>query len=283
MRVGGFYRLPTRQELLAIVPELEQARQIALATVRWVKTFDFPSFEQDYTFVALQHPSEYPMNEGRIVSNKGLNIGADEFDAHFEEIHVQHSNALHCVMKDSARAYHVGPMARYALNFHQLPGDIQSEAKQAGLGEVCHNPFQRIIVRSIEVLYACDEALRIINSYQQHVFQESYLERGYQQPTKPFIDFEPKAATGFAVTEAPRGLLYHRYELDNNGDILDCDIIPPTSQNQKMIEDDLWKFVPQYLSLSDEKLQWHAEQAIRNYDPCISCATHFLKLEIDRS
>jgi coenzyme F420-reducing hydrogenase alpha subunit len=289
VRVGGFYRLPTPQELLAMVPELEQARQIALETVRWVKTFEFPHFEQDYTFVALQHPEEYPMNEGRIVSNKGLNISAAEFDEHFEEIHVQHSNALHCVMKNSVmkdsvmkeseQAYHVGPMARYALNFQQLPADIQDEAKQAGLGEVCNNPFKSIIVRSIEVLYACDEALRIIHAYQEHSVQQ----QNGQKPDKPFIPFEPKAATGFAVTEAPRGMLYHRYEVDNNGDILDCDIIPPTSQNQKMIEDDLWKFVPQYLSLSDEKLQWHAEQAIRNYDPCISCATHFLQLEINRS
>jgi len=279
VRVGGFYRLPTPQELLAMVPELEQARQIALETVRWVKTFEFPHFEQDYTFVALQHPEEYPMNEGRIVSNKGLNISAAEFDEHFEEIHVQHSNALHCVMKNSEQAYHVGPMARYALNFQQLPADIQAESKQAGLGEVCNNPFQSIIVRSIEVLYACDEALRIINVYQEHSVQQ----QDDQKPDKPFIPFQPKAATGFAVTEAPRGLLYHRYDVDNKGDILDCDIIPPTSQNQKMIEDDLWKFVPQYLSLSDEKLQWHAEQAIRNYDPCISCATHFLKLEVDRS
>jgi len=269
VRVGGFYRSPSHSELLAIVPELEQARQIALETVRWVKNFDFPDFEQDYTFVALQHPQEYPMNEGRIMSNKGLNISAADFDQHFEEIHVQHSNALHCVMKGSEQSYHVGPLARYALNFQQLPAEVQHEAKQAGLGEVCRNPFQSIIVRSIEVLYACDEALRVI--------------RTYQKPDKPCIPIEPKAATGFAVTEAPRGMLYHRYELDTSGDILDCDIIPPTSQNQKMIEDDLWKFVPQHLSLPDEKLQWHAEQAIRNYDPCISCATHFLKLEVDRS
>jgi coenzyme F420-reducing hydrogenase alpha subunit len=269
VRVGGFYRLPNHGELLALEPELEQARQIALETVRWVKSFEFPEFEQDYTFVALEHPKEYPMNEGRLVSNKGLNIGASEFDQHFQEIHVKHSNALHCVMKNSKQAYHVGPLARYAMNFKQLPAEIQFEAKQAGLGEVCRNPFKSIIVRSIEVLYACDEALRIIHNY--------------QKPVKPFQTILPKAAIGYAITEAPRGILYHRYQLDNSGDIVSCNIIPPTSQNQKMIEDDLWKFVPQYLSLPDDKLQWHAEHAIRNYDPCISCATHFLKLEVDRS
>ncbi|MCB2081920.1 MAG: Ni/Fe hydrogenase subunit alpha, partial [Rickettsiales bacterium] len=254
VRVGGFYKVPTKSALQKLVPELEKARDMARETVRWAASLEFPSFEQDYTFVSLVHPKEYPMNEGTIVSNKGLNILASDFDDHFKEIHVRHSNALHCVMKNGGGSYHVGPMARYALNFKQLPADIRREAEEAGLGMACTNPFQSIIVRAVEVLYACEEALRIINNY--------------EMPDAPFIGITPKAATGYAVTEAPRGLLYHRYQIDDEGIILDADIVPPTSQNQKMIEDDLWKFVPQYLDQSDENLQWHAEQAIRNYDPC---------------
>ena len=269
VRVGGFYKIPTKTELQKIVCELEQARDIARKTVQWVASLDFPEFEQDYTFVSLAHPEEYPMNEGHIMSNKGLDISAADYDNHFEEIHVKHSNALHCVMKDSNNSsYHVGPMARYALNYNQLPADIKMAANAAGLGEICNNPFKSIIVRAIEVLYACEEALRIIDNY--------------AMPDAPCIEITPQAATGYAATEAPRGILYHRYEVDDKGDIVDADIIPPTSQNQKMIEDDLWKFVPKYLDQPDEKLQWHAEQAIRNYDPCISCATHFLKLEVER-
>ena len=268
VRVGGFYKVPTKQELRAIVPALGQARETARETVRWAATLDFPEFEQDYTFVAMQHSDEYPMNEGRIVSSKGLNISAADFEDHFEEIHVAYTNALHCVMKDSQASYHVGPMARYALNFAQYPESTQDEAKRAGLDSVCNNPFKSILVRSLEVLYACEEALRIISNY--------------QTPEFPFVEIEPRLATGYPVTEAPRGILYHRYELDDQGNILHCNIIPPTSQNQKMIEDDLRKFVPLYLDQPDEKLQWYAEQSIRNYDPCISCATHFLKLDIDR-
>jgi len=269
VRVGGFYKVPQKAELQAIVPALKEARDIARETVRWTSTFDFLDFEQEYTFVSLVHPSEYPMNEGRIHSNCGLDITAEDYNEHFEELHVAHSNALHCVMKDSGKAYHVGPMARYALNFDNLPIDIQNEAKQAGLGNVCNNPFRSIIVRAIEVLYACEEALRIIDAY--------------EMPDRPCVEIEPEAATGYAATEAPRGILYHRYRVDNNDDILDCDIIPPTSQNQKMIEQDLWKFVQRHLDRPDKELQWYAEQAIRNYDPCISCATHFLKLEVKRS
>lgn len=269
VRVGGFYRVPTKKELQTLIAPLEKARDAALSTVRWVSTFNFLEFEHDYTFVALRHPEEYPFNEGRIVSNKGLDIGAADFDDHFEEQHVEHSTALHCVMKEGQKSYHVGPMARYALNFDRLPSFIQSAAQEAGLGKTCNNPFKSIIVRSIEVLYACEEALRII--------------KNYEMPDQPCVSFEVRAATGHAATEAPRGLLYHRYKIAKNGDIEDSVIIPPTSQNQKMIEDDLWRLVPQYTSLPDDQLQWHAEQAIRNYDPCISCSTHFLKLTVERT
>jgi len=267
-KVGGFYRAPARSELSDLRETLLRARELAAETVKWTGTLEFPNFEQDYTFVALRHGDEYPMNEGRIVSNKGLDIAASEYDDHFEEQHVAYTNALHCVMKPEGTCYHVGPMARYALNYDQLPHPIQDAALAAGIGRVCNNPFQSIIVRAVEVLYAVDEALRVIDSY--------------APPEQSSITVVPKAATGYAATEAPRGLLYHRYAIDQGGLITDANIVPPTSQNQKMIEDDLRCFVPTCMHKPDDEIQYLAEQAIRNYDPCISCATHFLKLEVDR-
>ena len=88
--------------------------------VRWVATFPFPDFERDYEFVALRHPDEYPFNEGRLVSNRGLDIDIADYDTEFEERHVAHSTALHSVLKRRG-AYLVGPLARYALNFDRLP------------------------------------------------------------------------------------------------------------------------------------------------------------------
>jgi len=267
-RIGGFYRLPSPEELAGLRERLMHARDLAFETVKWTGTLTFPQFSQDYTFVALHHPDEYPMNEGRIVSNKGLDIDASEFEAHFEEQHVEHSNALHCVMKPGDKSYHVGPMARYAINFDTLPDEIKQAAQAAGLGRACYNPFQSIIVRAVEVLYAVTEAIRIIDSY--------------TAPKHSAVDIKPRAATGFAVTEAPRGLLYHRYKIDDHGLIENANIVPPTSQNQKMIQDDLSRFVLTCIEQPDEKIQYLCEQAIRNYDPCISCATHFLKLKVDR-
>jgi coenzyme F420-reducing hydrogenase alpha subunit len=267
VRVGGFYKLPTKRELADLAERLKWARDAALETVRWVATFPFPDFDQDYEFVALAHPDEYPFNEGRIQSNRGLDIAAHEYDAHFVEEQVAHSNALHSILKMRG-AYFCGPMARYALSFDKLSPLAREAAREANLGAACTNPFKSIIVRAVEVLYACDEALRIIADY--------------DTPDAPAVPVEPRAAVGFGATEAPRGLLYHRYRIDDDGTILDAKIIPPTSQNQKTIENDLWRFIPARLELTQERLTWECEQAVRNYDPCISCATHFLKLQIER-
>ena len=267
VRVGGFYKVPSKQELSGLAEELKWAIPAALETVQWVASFSFPAFERDYEFVALSHPSEYPLDEGRLVSNKGLDIAVREYEQNFVEEHVEHSNALHSTLK-AGGTYFVGPMARYALNFDKLSPVAREAARSAGLDRVCMNPFQSIIVRAVELVYACDEALRIINNY--------------ERPDKPFIDVEPRASIGYGCTEAPRGILYHRYRFDEHGLILDAKIVPPTSQNQKSIEEDLFQFVESNIETPKEKLQWQCEQAIRNYDPCISCATHSIKVHLEQ-
>jgi sulfhydrogenase subunit alpha len=267
VRVGGFYKVPAKQELGPLVEQLKWGRAAALETVRWVAQLPFPDFEQDYEFVALRHPDEYPFNEGDLVSNKGLHIPVKAYEDHFIEEHVPYSNALHSILKEHG-AYFVGPLARYNLNADQLSPLAQEAARAAGLGPTCRNPFQSIIVRSVEILYAFDEALRLIEEY--------------EQPEFPAARVDPVAATGCACTEAPRGILYHRYHIDEGGTIRDAKIIPPTSQNQKTIEHDLWRYVEQYKDAPQEQLTWQCEQTIRNYDPCISCATHFLQLHVER-
>jgi sulfhydrogenase subunit alpha len=267
IRVGGFYKLPTRQELRSLIDDLHWAIDAATETAQWAATLSFPEFEQDYEFVALHHPTEYPMNQGRIVSNKRLDISADQFYDRFEEQHKPHSTALHSIIKGRGD-YFVGPLARFNLNFEQLTPRARSRAYEIGLLPVCGNPFKSILVRCIEVLFAAEEALQIIESY--------------EMPDRAVVDYTVKAGVGHGCTEAPRGILYHRYKLDEKGDILDAKIVPPTSQNQGRIEHDLWQFVEQHIDLADEQLRSRCEQIIRNYDPCISCSTHFLKLNVDR-
>jgi sulfhydrogenase subunit alpha len=267
VRVGGFYRVPRPRELAPLAEKMKAARDAALETLRWVSGFDFPDRERDYTFVTLRHPEEYPFNEGQIVSNRGLDIAAEDYDAHFSESHVKRSTALHSHMRDGA-SYLVGPLARYSLNFDRLSPEVQAAAREAGLGKVCANPYRSIVVRAVEVLHACEEALRIIDAY--------------VEPDAPAVAVEPRESVGFAATEAPRGLLYHRYRLEADGSIADAQIVPPTSQNQPSIEEDLANYIEGFLDLPDTELRHRCEQTIRNYDPCISCATHFLRLDMDR-
>jgi coenzyme F420-reducing hydrogenase alpha subunit len=267
VRVGGFYKAPVRSELESLVPDLEWGYRAAEETIRWVANLPFPDFEQDYEFVALRHADEYPFNEGTLVSNKGLDIPIRFFFEHVEETHVRHSTSLHAHLKERG-TYLVGPMARYALNFDKLSPTVQDAARSVGLGPICRNPFKSIIVRSLEMLHAFEEALRIIEEY--------------QEPERPVMNYTVRAGTGHGCTEAPRGICYHRYTMDAEGLITDAVIVPPTSQNQARIEDDLYEYVTRNIDLPDDKLQWQCEQAIRNYDPCISCSCHFLKLKVDR-
>ena len=265
--VGGFFKVPAESELRALTDELKWSLDASLSTARLVAGFEFPDFEPDYEFVALSHPDEYPFNEGRLVSNRGLDIEVGAYEDHFVEQHVKHSNALHSVRRGGG-SYLVGPLARFNLNFDRLPEVARQCARECGLAVRCRNPFRSIVVRSVELVFACWEALRIIEAY--------------RQPAAPRVDVQAREATGCAVTEAPRGILYHRYEIDAQGLIRSAKIVPPTSQNQKRMEDDLWHFVPQLTRLTNDEMTWKCEQAVRNYDPCISCATHFLKLHVER-
>jgi coenzyme F420-reducing hydrogenase alpha subunit len=267
VRVGGFYRAPTRRELRALVEPLERAREAALETVRWTASFDFPERIVDCELVALAYPGEYAIERGRIRSSGGLDLAPAEYDEHFEELHVERSNALQSRLRGGG-TYLCGPLARYSLGAAELSPLAREAAAEAGLGDECRDPFRSIVVRSVELVHACDESLRLIEAY--------------EEPERPAEPVEPVAGTGYGVSEAPRGLLYHRYRIDRDGTILDAKIVPPTSQNQLAIEDDLRDVVGRHTDLDDDALRGLCEQTIRNYDPCISCATHFLDLEVER-
>jgi coenzyme F420-reducing hydrogenase alpha subunit len=267
VRLGGFYRTPTKRELRPLAERLRWARDAALETVRVVSGFDFPDLEIDHELVALHHPDEYAITQGRVISDRGLDIEVSEFLEHIVEEHVEHSTSLHGHIIERGR-YLVGPLARYTLNYDQLPAVAREAATEAGLGKECRNPFRSIVVRAVETVAACDEAVRIIEEY--------------SEPDRPAVPVPPRAGVGHGATEAPRGILYHRYSIDDEGTILEADIVPPTAQNQDAIEADLRKLVTANLELDDHDLQHLCEQSIRNYDPCISCSTHFLDFTVER-
>jgi sulfhydrogenase subunit alpha len=267
VRVGGFYRAPAKKELSVLLEQIKKAREAALQTVRWTATLPFPDFEPDYEFVALSHPEEYAITRGRLISNRGLDIPVSAYEEHFAEEQAPYSHALQSV-RQGGGAYFVGPLARFNLNFEQLSPLAQDEAKKAGLTPMVRNPFKSIIVRAVEMLHVAEEAAALIEAY--------------EEPEEPAVPVKIRAGKGCGISEAPRGILYHRYRLDDQGLIQAAQIVPPTSQNQKSMEADLAQFAGRFLDLPDDKLTWRLEQALRNYDPCISCATHCLKVRVQR-
>lgn len=267
--VGGFYRAIRRSELTAMIDDFSWGLEAAIEVVRWVADFDFPDFVQPYEMVALQHDHEYPMNEGRIASTSGWSIEVAEFEKHFQERQVPHSTALHSVKLPEASSYHVGPLARLNLNRDRLTPTARALSDQVGIEWPCFNPYQSIVARGLELVHAYEEALEIM--------------RDYEPFSPPRVEYQPARAEGWSATEAPRGLIYHRYRIDDSGAIEFAKIVPPTSQNQMQIEADLRAILPDLLQGDDKQTALECEKLIRSYDPCISCSTHFLKLEIVRT
>jgi coenzyme F420-reducing hydrogenase alpha subunit len=231
---------------------------------------DFPPLERDYDFVSLWHADEYPMNEGRVRSSSGIDVHVADYEQHFVERHRPQSTALHSVLLPDERVYLCGPLARIALCQEQLSPPARRAAETCGVDWPVRNNFYSIVARAIEVVEAYAEAVRIVRSYNA-------------RPAESRIPFEPRPCEGCHATEAPRGLIYHRYRVGDDGLIAEAKIVPPTSQNQGQIEDDLRAYLPQVLGHDDAEATRRCEHLIRNYDPCISCATHFLKLQVERS
>ena len=267
VRVGGFSRVPQRAELDAFRPQLEAALGQAQATVELVATLEAPTFEREPRLVSLRHPDEYPMNEGRIVSSDGLDIAVDRWPDAFAEDQVAWSNALQAHTR-AGEVYLLGPSARVTLNGDRLHPLAQAALARLGMAEqIRRNPYWSIAARAVELVHATAEALDIVAAY--------------RAPATASVEWQPRAGhTGWA-TEAPRGLLFHAYELGADGLVKRAQIVPPTSQNQAAIEADLTAFAPAVLELPHAEATLRLEQLIRSYDPCISCATHYLDLRVE--
>ena len=264
--IGGFTRVPRPAELHVLRDTLAPAGDDALATLRWVGGFELPQRHGEIEFVALRHPDEYPMNEGRLTSTGGLNAPQEAFDSHVEERQVPHSTSLHATL-DGRGPYCVGPLARLNLNVDRLPPEVATVASSCGVAWPNANTATSIIARAIEIVYAIHEALRLIDTY--------------EPPVRAAAPVTPRASRGSAITEAPRGILYQAYETDAAGCIQGARIVPPTSQNLAQIEAELRVLAPTLLALPRAEATRQCEALIRSYDPCISCATHFLRLEVE--
>ena len=266
-RVGGFHRAPDLAEVEQLLVKLQAAQADAEALIGWCAKLPLPVDEQAFVSVALSHDGEYGLNEGRLHSSAGLDIDIANFDDYFSEFHRPHTTALHSHL--NGKPYLVGPLARLNLNHEKLSSRARALLAETGIEFPSRNMFHSIVARAVELFWAIEEAISILGDY--------------QQPLSPHIEVAPQAGVGYGCTEAPRGILWHRYEMDQRGEVVSARIIPPTSQNQPRMEEDLHHSLTAFgLDRDDDALRKQSEMVIRNYDPCISCATHFLRLNVAR-
>jgi len=267
VRVGGFYKIPGKKAITTLLPDLERAYEESLKEIKWAAGLQFNDNSWDTEYVSLTHQDEYPMNHGSVTSNKGLDMSMEKFIESVQEYQVKYSTALHSGIKrdSSVSPYIVGPAARLNLNHDRLPLEIKNVIKESGISLPITNTQMGIIARSIELAYAFYEAIRIINEY--------------DEPEKPFVDFELRAGEAVWITEAPRGILIHRYDLDDAGRVKSCTIIPPTSQNFGYMEADIYRFLQNNADMPEDFIKKESEKIIRSYDPCISCSVHVVKKE----
>lgn len=267
LRVGGFYHAPSAAEVDAIRQRLRMALAEAESLITWCASLPMPDDHQAFTSVCLRHPGEYGMYSGRVVSDTGLDIDVADWDAHFEEMHMPHSTALHAAFE--GRPYLVGPLARLNINRDRLPESTAAALVRADVAFPSDNMFHSLLARAVEIHAAIVQALHLLADY--------------RVPDQPWVDWQPKAGVAIGASEAPRGILLHRYEVDDSGHVSAARIVPPTSQNQSRIEQDIALSLEKFgLENEEDALRLRAETVIRNYDPCISCATHFLSLKVNR-
>jgi len=265
VRVGGFHHAPTAESAAARAGRVAELLPDAADLMDWVAGLELPQVEQDFVSVALS-ADRYPMIGRRIVASDGLDIGIEAFEAHFREEHVPHSTALHAFYHD--RPYLTGPLARLNLHRDRLPAATRERLERTGIAFPSRNMYHSLLARAAEIHAAMVDALELLE---------------YYRPTAaPAIEHGPRAGIGCGASEAPRGLLWHKYETDNAGLVRAARIVPPTSQNQARIEQDIARTLTDMgLDSAPESLRFEAERVIRNYDPCISCATHFLRLRVE--
>ena len=263
--VGGWYSWPDPKEVRELLPDLEWGLENTIEAVKWALELPYPELDIDYEFVALHNQDQYAILDGDIISSKIGVISEEDFEEHYLEKHVRHSNALHSYNSEG-QPYLVGPLARLNLNHEYLGETARNVVAEAGLQLPLTNPYKGLLARGVEVVEVFARAIELVQAY--------------EGMGKSAVDFTPTAGEGAAATEAPRGLLYHRYKVDDEGMIEEAKIVPPTAQNLGRMEADLWQLAPEVLEMPHDEATLTCEHLIRSYDPCISCATHFLTLMV---
>lgn len=273
--VGGFTKLPKEKDLDAMLQFLYGLRPDMEATIELISTLKFPQLERDTEYVALvSDDSEYPMLSGEIGSTDGVRMNKKDYKKITNEFIVPHSSAKHT--KLSRESYAVGALARFNLNSKKLHPKAKAVAEAIGLKPKCTNPYLNTAAQLVECVHSLEDSIAILEEFKKKGIDSGEeiivgLNEQKRIPVKP--------GNGVGAVEVPRGLLFHNYEVDENGIIVKANCIIPTGQNVNNIEHDMKKLVPEVLDKTESEITLLLEMLVRAYDPCISCSAHFLDVK----
>jgi len=266
-RVGGMHRVLRKDELKPLLKGVKEAKELARDVLEFVLKLPMPEVRHEMTFMSLRNGLRYPVLEGDVVASNGLSFPEEDLERHIIVEQMRYSNSLRYRLEDGS-PYVVGPSARFNLNYDLLHPEVKEFLKSYGVLPPLRNSYQSIIARAAETYHA--------------IYEIEELLGGYKEPERPYLESDVSEGESAAITEAPRGMLYHRYRIGSDGKIIYANIIAPTCQNYAAMEEDIKKVAPEIVNAEFGRAQEVVEQIIRNYDPCISCSVHAIRLSIIR-
>ncbi len=266
MAVGGFTHFPAVEELKALRARLVDARADVDETVKLAKTLPWPQFNRDTEYVALRKEDEYAFIDGTITTTDGGKYPIKDYRKVTNERMLEHSTAKQCAHK--RESYMVGALARFNVNYDKLRPRAKAAADELGLHPICTNSFLNTAAQVVEIAHCVEDAIGII---------DELVDRGIKP--EPLPPFPGKGGDGAGSCEVPRGILFHNYQIGDDGRVTGANCIIPTGQNLANVEADMRALVPQILDRPQDEIRQMMEMLVRAYDPCISCSVHFLDVK----
>ena len=260
--VGGFKKVPTREEIATLIERGVETLETAEKLGRFFAGFKFPEFSRETEYVCLNNGREYSIYEGDIVSNKGLKISVEKFENNFHELQ-KPNEVVKRVETRNRNSYMVGAIARINNNYKKLTPRAENYLESLGYRMPDYNPFHNVSYQMVEIILAIEKSIGILRN-----LKDAHLENALTQK------YQVREGVGVAAVEAPRGTLYYHVDIDNKGYIKNANIITPTAQALSHLENDIAQYLVEVKDLSEEKRTQKLRGFIRAYDPCISCAVH---------
>lgn len=262
IQVGGLTQVPRKSQLRHLLQDLESIIPTLWASLELFKTLPWPDFERETEFVSLRDEGRYPFIGGDLVSSDGVRKGEDDYLAMTNEFIVDTSTSKLC--KLSRDSFAVGALARFNNNYQWLHPQAWAVADELDLVPPDHNPFHHNLAQLVECFHVVFESQEMIAALLDSDLTEFRL------------PIQPKAGKGVGAIEAPRGILYHSLEIDDDGLITKSNCVIPTGQNNANIHHDLLELVPSLVAdgVGEAEISKRAQMLVRAYDPCISCSVH---------